>query len=320
MEKISYTPLIQHLQDNAGLYNQLYRECELKYGSIDRAVLSRWMVQTVEPIVRAVDALYPDHMPQTFRACYTYTLQLLGNKAGIVHEEEYQAAWRLCVQVPSLAGLYPVRLLSAINAALDAVRAHQPERVLQWVAAMESTLSYVLSLEEFLALGRIHAWRAGMAHLRGRAQQEFENLRDVLKEALLQKYTDLKNNHAFEQEWLGLAAAQFIEAPGGYVGYGGAFTAPPKVAQLGRHLMVTDGQQPYAFFADAFGSVLLPDVPVQPKTIVKHSNLKGLEVFKARFGKQAISFDDVISAVLLPSTLLLTRASSHHLFVYGWTR
>ncbi|MCP2044429.1 hypothetical protein [Pontibacter sp. HSC-36F09] len=320
MEKISYTPLIQHLQDNTELYNQVYREYEMKYGSIDRTVLSRWMVQTVEPIVRAVDALYPDHMPQTFRACYTYTLQLLGNKSGIVYEGEYQAAWSLCAQVPSLVALYPGRLLSAINAALDSIRAHQPERVLQWVTALKSTLSYVLSLEEFLALGRIHAWRAGMAHLREKAQQEFDNLRDVLKEALLHQYADLKSDHAFEQEWPGLAAPQFIEAPGGYVGYGGVFMAPPKVAQLGRHLLATDGQQPYAFFADAFGSVLLADVPVQPKAILKRSNLQGLEVFKTQFGKQAIPFDDVISAVLLPSTLVLTRASSHHLFVYGWTR
>ncbi|PKV75267.1 hypothetical protein [Pontibacter ramchanderi] len=320
MEKISYTPLIQHLQENGTLYNQLYRESELKYGSVDRAVLSRWMVQTVEPIVRAVDALYPDHLPQTFRTCYTYTLELLGNKSGIVHEEEYQAAWRLCEKVPSLAGLYPGRLLSAINAALDSIRAHQPERVMQWVAGMEVTLRYVPSLEEFLALGRIHAWLVGMAHLRERAQLEFAKLRDVLRQALQSSYPHLLVDNAFEQEWLDLPVPKFIYSPGGYVGYGGAFTAPPKVAQLGNQLLATDGEQPYAFFADAFGSVLLPEVPVQPKAILKRSNLQGLEAFFAKFGKQAIPFDDVISAVLLPTTLVLTRASSHHLFVYGWTR
>ncbi|PVY42359.1 hypothetical protein [Pontibacter virosus] len=320
MEKISYTPLIQHLQENGVLYNQLYQENELKYGPIDRAVLSRWMVQTVEPIVRAVDALYPDHLPQTFRACYTYTLQLLGNKAGIVHEEEYQAAWRLCVKVPSLVGLYPGRLLSAINAALDSIRAHQPEQVMQWIAAMEGTIGYVPALEEFLALGRINAWLVGMAHLRERAQQEFSKLRDVLKQALLGAFPNLNLGSAFEQEWPEKAAPQFIGAPGGYVGYGGTFASPPRVTQLGNQLLASDGEQAYAFFADAFGSVLLPDVPVQPKAVLKRSNLQGLEAYKARFGKQAIPFDDVISAVLLPSTLVLTRASSHHLFVYGWTR
>jgi hypothetical protein len=319
MEKITYPPLVAHLQDEAVFYNQLYQRNELKYGPIDRSLIARWVVHVVEPIIREVDTRHPDRLPEVFKVFYSHLLQLLGNKAGIVHEAEYQATWKLCMTIPALTGQFPARLVAALHAGILSIRTYQPDKTLHWLSLMEYTGKSVQSLDEFLAVGRVNAWLIGMAHLREKAQEEFSNLRADLKQELQRNTPNVDIGQALGQDWLGTSQPAFIGEAGGFIGHGGYFTAPPKVATIGDHVLATDGRQSGAFFADTLGQVLVTEVPVQTSEILEKASKKPLDAFKAKYGKQLIPFDDVTSAIMHRSTLVLTRASSHYLYVYGWT-
>ncbi len=318
MEKITYQPLISHLSERSDFYNQLYHDYDLNYGTNNHSILSSWLVGIVEPIVKEISTSYPDSLPQVFKVFYTELLQILSNKSGIVYENEYKEAWLLCNKIPALTATHPSRLLKAINSALESLRIYQPEKVLQWISFMDNIIINCKTIDEFLACGRVYAWMSGMAHLRIKAETEFLNLRAELKQAILNN--DAKANvlqSAFRNEWPKLRKPQFIGEAGGFVGFGGPFTTPPLVALMENEIYATDKQNSCAFFADYFGKVILAEIPVSPRIIIEKSNLKDLKSYISKFEECTITFNDITSFVVKNSTLVLTRASSHYLFVYG---
>lgn len=322
MEKISYPPLISHLQERADFYNSLYQESQLKYGSINKQALTSWLVTIVEPIVKATSQHNPDTLPQVFKSCYTELLGLLGSQLGLVHEFEYQSAWLLLTKTPHLVAVSPSRLLKAMNSALVSVRAHQPEDVFSWIDLMEMIAPHCKSVEEFLVCGRVNAWLGGMAHLKARALESFALLPQHLQK-MLQENTDLSIQGSYSKSpWTGIADTkrpEFMGEAGGFVGFGGPFTAPPQVALVGNHIVATDKKTSCALFADCFGKVILSDIPVSPEEILRQATNKALEGFKSTYGHKVVSFEDISSSVMNDSTLVFTRHSSHYLFIYGWS-
>jgi hypothetical protein len=318
MEKITFQPLINHLSEQSDFYNQMYRENDMNYGAINHSLLASWIASVVEPIVKDVFISHPDHLPQIFKAFYIELLQILSNKSGIIYENEYKAAWKLCHKNPTLTATYPLRLLKAINSALESIRTYQPEKVLQWISLMDNTLINCKTIEEFLACGRIYAWMSGMAHLRTKAETEFFILRDELKHAILNNNPEANVlERAFRNEWPKLKKPQFMGEAGGFVGFGGPFTTPPIVALLENELFATDKQNSCAFFADCFGKTLITEIPVSPKKIIEKSSVRDLNLYKSSFGSYINTFNDITSYAIKNCTLVLTRASSHYLFVYG---
>ena len=318
MEKITYPPLIKHLSEHSGFYNQLCREYEMSHGTINQSVISSWLVTVVEPVIKEVTISYPDQLPSIFKAFFTELLKIVGNKSGVIYENEYRTAWLLCDRIPALTAMYPSRLLKAIDSAIESIRTYQPEKVLHWISLMENTLIACETIEEFLACGRIYAWLCGMAHLRVKAEAAYLNLRNELKQEI--KNISHINNElevTFQNEWPNLKKPGFIGEAGGFVGFGGPFIAPPLVARLENEFFATDKKNSCAFFADTFGKVLLSEIPVSPGKIIQNSGIQGLNNYKEIYGKEIIPFNDITSCAVINSTLVLTRVGSHYLFVYG---
>jgi hypothetical protein len=319
MEKITYQPLINHFKEQADQYNQLYHAHEIKYGAVDASIISSWMVKIIEPILRDVTVAAPDKLPGMCKALFTELLQLLGNQSGIIYENEYQAAWLLLKKTPSVVTVHPLRTLKAINSALESLRTYKPENIFYWISLMDASIVYCQNIEELLSLGRIYAWLCGMAHLRERAKVEFGLLREELKSAVRSNSAlKIDFTSALNSEWMHSKQPLFVGEVGGFIGYGGNFTSPPLVAQIGNDIFATDLKNSCAFFADSFGKVLIADIPLAPEVIAKNSNVHEIVTFKSKY-INLIPFDDVSSCVIKNSTLVLTRKSSHHLFVYGWS-
>ena len=321
MEKIGYLPLINHIKERSDFYNQLFRENELKYSQIDHTLVSSWMVNSIEPIIVKTQTVNPDQLPQVFKAFYTELLKILGNNLGVAFENEYRLAWAICLNNPRLVGTFPSRILNAINSALESIRSYQPEKVLLWISMMDKTIASCNSLDEFMACGRIYAWVCGLAQFRLKAELEFNKLGEELKQ--LVKFNISKANNSdftFESEWVGVPTPTFMGEVGGYIGMGGLFNDSPMVAQMDDNIVITDRNTSSLLFADRFGKVIIPDIQVTPESVIKDSNTRGLKEFKSKFGDHSIPFDDVTSCLLNKSTLILTRKSSHYLFVYGWTQ
>lgn len=314
MEKIKYAPLIQHLKDNEESYNKLCKSYELQYGPLENMVLRSWMIKVIEPVIIEIDASYPDKLSTVFNALFSELLRILGNKTGRVFEEEYMAAWSLLKRIPSIVTAHPSRVIRAIDSGIEAIRSFHPDKVLSWISQMDHSIGSCDRLDEILTLGRVYAWQAGMAHLRSKVISELSVL-PKLHEIIFPEDKSLKK--ALQYEWPEYKKSTFAGEAGGFVGNGGYFHASPLVALIENEILVTDGKVTCAFFADQFGKVLLPEIPVMPKTIIQKSDIGSLAFFKSKYGEQVIPFDDITSCVIKHSTFVLTRRSSHYLYVYG---
>jgi hypothetical protein len=186
---------------------------------------------------------------------------------------------------------------------------------------MEAAVPGCRSVDDLLACGRVNAWFCGMAHLRTRAGDAFDGLSPALQETLRENCpVPVRLADAFAGDWPGSSMPVFAGEAGGFVGFGGPFAEPPRVALVGRQVVAADGATACALFADACGHVLLPDVPVAPPEVSLRASCRDLVPFLARHGRGPFPFDDVSSCVLAGNTFVLTRYSSHYLYLYGWSR
>lgn len=317
MEKITYQPLIQYLSEQEGFYNQLLREFELKHGIPDANFITDWIVNVIEPVLEEITGAYPHRLPQLFQAMFTELLFLAANRNVIEYKDEYRKAWALCVKIPGVFQAYPSRLIKAIDSAVDSIRDYHPNKVFQWISQMDQVAAECHTLEQFLACGRILAWSCGMAHLRVRAESEFSNLPPGLKKTIQQAAGISSNPETFfSHEWGTLSKHDFMGEAGGFTGFGGNFASPPLVIQMEDKIIATDRKSCFLLFADSFGKVLLNCPPIPEDIILDKANTKGLETARKRFGK-VFDFGDVTSFVAIDHTLVITRASSHYLYIYG---
>lgn len=320
MEKISYEPLIGHLKENGAQYNQLYLEHELRYGPVSKGQLGSWTVQVLEPIVKCAAEAKPEAVPKLFRALFSELLKLLGSQAAVVHEQEYKAAWQLCCAMPQLMQQSPLRMLQAINSALLSIRTYQPQSVMAWISLMEKSAGFCQSPEEFMICGRVNAWLCGLAHLREKVEASFSSLPPLLQQSLQQgSLPEVPLGETLRKPWLGTHLPAFKGEAGGFIGWGTGFNIPPRVALWGQYFVATDNRSSFALFADSFGKVLLPHIAVDPQEIRRTATNTALKAFEAKWGRQHIPFNDISSCAMLDNTLVLTRTSSHFLYIYGWS-
>lgn len=317
MEKISYKPLLEHLATRADYYNQLYRESELKHGGLDPSLISRWLVNGVEPIIEKIDQNNSGRLAPVFKAFYVHVLKILSNRSGIVYENEYQRAWQLCGALPALAANQPEKLLNAIDGAVESIRTYQPSRVMEWIDLMEKASVHITTIDDFLTAGRIFAWMCGLAHLRDRAKSSYATLAPDLKNVFSECTAEFSMDERLSNVWPGVTQPAFMGEAGGFIGFGGPFAAPPLLSIVQNEFVVTDGKTSHAFFADSFGKVFLAGIPVSATFISKSAQLDGFGKAKKKYGNGLIPFDDVTSFSVKENTLALTRSGSHYIYVYS---
>src|SRR5690349_20492677 len=131
MEKVKYQPLLEHLVKSGELYNQLCRDHELHYGEINPQLLTSWIVRVIEPVVSA-SAKTEAEVGKVFQCLYKAILPLLGNQLAVSFEQEYQQAWMMLAKAPHLMQSSPARIVTALNSALQTIRAYKPEKVSAW--------------------------------------------------------------------------------------------------------------------------------------------------------------------------------------------
>lgn len=316
MEKITFRPLIDHLGKSGELYNQLYHQHELRYGSLSPQLLTSWIVRVIEPVVVAV-ATDESQAGKVFNAFYRSLLPLLGNQLAITYEHEYQQAWAMLAKNAVLTQEAPAKIISAVNNALTTLRIYQPGKVLRWIGLMDQTIAMCKTVDDLLRCGRIYAWLCGLAQFRQRAMDDIVATAPELK-AVMERASSTSLYDVIGRHWFLGDEPSFAGIAGGFRGLEGPFRIPPKVALVGKQIVATDDQGTCALFADSFGSILISDTPfVAPEIMARASRQPFLE-FQSRHGKRLVPFDDVTSAVMVMNTLVMTRESSFYLYIYGW--
>lgn len=318
MEKISFPPLIAHLQEQEAYYNQLCHAYEIQHGALEAAALSSWMVQVIEPTLQAIAIQHHEQIATVFKAFFNELLKILGGSAHSYIENEYRNAWLMLQVMPDLLATQPLRLLKAVNSAIDSIREHQPEQVSTWIESMGKLAPHCSTVDEFLNCGRIVAWSLGLAQLRDKALDVCKNIKPALKTRIQEQCLQgIALETALNSNWHNISQPEFSGEVGGFIGYGANFTQVPLVALVNNHIVATDHKTCNILYADSFGKVLLPEVPYPVESVVQQINLQAWWRFVEKYGKTIIGFEDVSSSVMLNSTLVLTRTSSHYLYIFG---
>jgi hypothetical protein len=319
MEKISLPQLIAELSDHSALYNQWYKESEMKYGTIPSQTLANWIVEVVEPIVEATIAVNSasEKVHEIVKALYLETLKLIGSGLAIRYEDEYKAAWLLMAKMPNLVVKFPIKTILLLNDVLLNLHNYAPKKISYWCKLIESNAVEIKTIEDFKIVGRICAWKCGLAHIRTRLKADYAALSENLQHTILQNLgSDITAYDLFENPWSN-SNTKFEGVQGGFVGTTGYFEHPPRLAQIGEHIFVSDSKSSYALFADQFGKVLLPANAVDAAYIV--SKAKQLDTSEKWIEKVNAEMDTstISSVAATKDTLFFTLQNSYFLYVYS---
>src|SRR5690554_2261365 len=250
----------------------------------------------MRPIVEAVAALEPERVDAVVQVLFELSLDgvgrnWLGPQSRVFYLNEL---WR--EHLPKLARFVcedPRMLVGALTYAMRALGKKKADRARTWIARLVEVAQRCpqacAQIETLLDVGKVLAWRSGMAHYRESALDVWRGLPDALRyealilsledePALLDKMTRPTLDAidaAFANPWFHpsehrpaeFAARDEIEREysiltlGGFVGFGYEFVAPPRVMALDGRIFAFDGDSYFGVFADSYGATLQPVGP-----------------------------------------------------------
>ena len=278
------------LRDRRDRFNALAVEARLLGGGFAEEAFTDALRGPVDALAEAVDRVDHTAVGPTVEAAYRAALTLTSRgvevvgRGGDAAEEPVAAIW---ARLPEMAGLVaadPVRVLGSVTNATLSVAATPGVDVAGWVdriGALGARLAGegMAGVGPWLAAGRVAAWTCGMAHQRDTALAAIDGLPpSVVAMAVGLDEVDLASWTPTDRWSRPPAPADrddhgyVVGRPvGGFVGFGGPFTRPPRV-WVDQHgaIHATGGPDDGVrrLHADAFGTTLLRashgTVPVGP--------------------------------------------------------
>jgi len=246
--------------------NARFAEARRLRPDLDADAFAAFLRDTVDPLVRAVDAAAPAYSVDVARAGYELGLELVGQ--GLCgpggREPLIEQGWReVAPPAAVLVAAAPERILGAISNALHQLAATPGARPAEWIAAMRTLAPRCADPDTFLTLGQVAAWRAGMAHFRAGALAAADRLpQDLALAAVRAAGNDwpetrrrLAADPWFDPSTPERAGGRRVAArAGAFRGFGGLFVEPPVAVAAGEHFLVHSGEECWLLTADAFGA------------------------------------------------------------------
>lgn len=297
VEKITSPVLKKILADGRRSFNTLFATAKHFYPRIEAEIFSHYLKHIVEPVVIALEkgkntvqagrgVLDSSRQNENFIQgstgitslvfhLYERLLELLG-KGLLGSRGRYpyfdEAFTKMVCGLPHMMLQKPDRFTGAVSNAVANITAAAGGNVLEWVNIMLGIGRHTTGLDEFLEAGKVAAWRCGLAHYRVGALEICDKLApDLIKTALnipgdvdlsaAVPVSRLKEDPWFEPGNAGKPPDKsrlIIRRSGAFSGFGGPFITPPQVRSGRRGFVVQDAERYFIFFADIFGSVLLP--------------------------------------------------------------
>ena len=311
MEKVTFPPLIAILQENADVLNQTLRSSSVVSGRLRIAEVPAWFSEVIEPVFTAVYQHDQTRSRKLFDVLFRDMLAVLASSTTNL-EFELAKSCRLLIGLnPAITAVNTARILTPLATALQKISRHSQKAACQWLSLMEKIVPLAKDGDELLAVGRIAAWRCGMAHLRGRIVVSAElNPRIV---AII--FPDEKcEPDQLKRRWNSDKTPSALVA-GRFTGLGGSFSRPPRVAVSGGVVFVSDGSRTSALFADRFGYTLHDCAESFSEQLT--FTLNPLSAAKPGIAKILARYPDLSSWAHDDATLYLTTGSSHSVFLFG---
>jgi len=249
-------------------FNAKFAEARVAGNRVDESELARHLADVVAPIVESVAVAFSEKVDAVTAALFDLSLDLLGRDL-LGNGGPIDVAWqRLLPQIPGAIVASPRRTIGAMSNAIHNLARTPGVRVESWLDEMISAGSLFRTGDELLAVGRIVAWRAGMAHLRRMALESTPLLRPELATAALGVDYNADLHEVVEallkDPWADPAAVasrrrltpelRIRTRVGAFRGFGGIFHTPPTVVLVDGQFLVGDDESTWVLFVDRFGA------------------------------------------------------------------
>ncbi len=257
-------PLAQVLAAGRRQFNQRVEETRRRTPGFDSAAFAGFVQQQLDPVVAAVATVAPARTAAVTLAAYDIGLVLCaqglggpGARSPWLNELWRSLLPRLAVQIAE----QPHDLLGALSNAAVHLGTVDGARPAQWIELMAQLGPGCESPAQVLALGKVAAWRAGMAHVRAGSLQAASALPEPLQRAVLQAPADTAlevwRSTLESEPWAGPEPRPQGWTLGDFTGFGGRFATPPELRVSPAGLLVRSGDRHFLAMADACGAVLM---------------------------------------------------------------
>ena len=260
------TPFAQVLAAGRRQFNARVEEARRRAPGFDAAAFAAFVQSEVDGVVAAVHAVAPNRVTAVAAAAYDIALSLClhglagpGARAQVLNQAWSQLFPKLAARVAE----QPQDVLGALSNAVVHLGGVDGARSAEWLTQMVELAPGAATAGQLLDLGKVLAWRAGLAHFRSGALLAADALPPALQLAAVGAPADGR--------WVALRAAMATDpwaSPqarraqgwqvGAFTGFGGRFSQPPELRIAPVGFLVRSGTRHFLAMADAFGAVLLP--------------------------------------------------------------
>lgn len=320
-------------------FNALFAQARRDTPRLDPDAFTEHLRRNVAPIVEAVAGVAPDRLGDVVEVLYELSLELVG-KEILGPRTRYPAlndGWgRLLPALPRLLAAEPRWLAGSLSNALHQLSTTPDARPTEWIDTLLDLGPRCADIATLLDVGKVAAWRAGLAHYRDGALQTGATLEPSLVRRALGLSAEgpaLEElvNRLRDDPWLRPADAarpasakqlNLVRRVGAFRGFGGSFLRPPRVVVSEGQFFVADGESCWLLTADHFGATLHRagiDLPDPGKNARFHVESDG----KVVYGKHHRGFDELknrTSFAATATTLAVTVPLSHSVFLVALTQ
>lgn len=336
MERLKDGHLSRALERNREYFNAAFAIAGRQNQNLNSGDFAEHVIEFIEPAVHAVGELAPDRVDETVRSLYDVSLDLFeqdclgaNSRHPIVSE-----AWKaIFPKIPKFIAASPRQVAMAILNGAYNISIEPGGAARRWISEVVRLAGKCVDEKQFLAVGKVVAWRIGMAHYRDSAIPIWRNLPDELlfetigigsKRGAISRSDLIKamDNPWQSPEQIGQSRKPEIciaSRTGGFRGFGEYFIAPPKVSLNDGKLVVYDEESGFALYADVFGTVLKKIGDFKPgkseKSYVDFSIDSSGTVSRYKDTKYFPLLTDFASFAATQEMLVVTMPSSHHVYV-----
>lgn len=353
--------------------NARFAQARVLHPGLDGNVFQGLIRSLFPPILEALSQTTLEERDRVLYALYELSLELM-EKELLGTPDKYPAiyaGWKTLL--PTLGRLLledPRRAAGAITNALYQLSHHKsltvqclaqlpaplPSPSLAWIERVHRAIPLISNLNQLLKVGRIAAWRVGMAQFRRAAldlipETSPEVLQILLDLPHVPRAHELVPWVALMQKLPWISPSQLLEniiqmsSPdellsryqtprrlltcGGFTGFGGPFRAPPKVSTSDQNFLIEEGEDRAFLFADCFGCTLIrlpEDFVMGPPARTTLFSLQADGVVQVLTGRPGAADGSLTRMAALrgassyastEQTLVVSHAHSHLLQVVG---
>jgi len=314
-------PFARLLRASRDDLNARFAEARQRLPQLAGDAFSDFLVNSVDPLLRAVDAATPDRVDAVALAAYDIALELVGQRlAGSrARDNAIGATWaRVLPASARLVAAEPSRVLASLSNAAHQVAGTPGAKPGTWLDDMRRLAASCATVDELLRVGQVAAWRAGLAHFRRGAIAAAASLPEPLALDAVRALPDARWSDVeaglLASEWFDPAksrgAAPDVKTVGAFRGFGGVFAEPPRVTFAGDHLHVLSGDECWLLTADLYGATFHRVAPNEAQLPPPSTSVApGMRLPQ---GRGAIT-----SVATSPTTVAVTWSLTHHVMLVG---